>query len=105
MIDFLNVSFDSDDTGKDFTAMCVARNKDGKFNVLNMIIGKNAIRLYEMLTNQNKMNRWKYRTHYGERYRVCPVCNTEKKDDKATGWNFCQYCGADLRGDINADDN
>ena len=33
-----------------------------------------------------------------ERNRHCPFCHTEKKYDHSTGWNFCQYCGADLRG-------
>ena len=41
---------------------------------------------------------WQYVTHYGSRYRCCPFCHTEKQDDNSTGWNFCQYCGADMRG-------
>lgn len=38
--------------------------------------------------------KWEYTTHYSRRYRVCPICKAEKEDDHATGWNFCQYCGA-----------
>ena len=41
---------------------------------------------------------WQYVTHYGDRYRHCPFCHCEKKEDNSTGWNFCQYCGADMRG-------
>ena len=37
---------------------------------------------------------WTYTTHHSRRYRVCPLCGVEKEDDHATGWNFCQYCGA-----------
>lgn len=39
---------------------------------------------------------WKYRRHYGERYRMCPFCGSEKKDDLSAGWNFCPVCGAYL---------
>lgn len=46
----------------------------------------------------NVHGEWKYTTHYGERYRVCTNCNTERKDDLSTGWNFCPNCGADMRG-------
>lgn len=45
--------------------------------------------------------RWEYTTHYCRRYRVCSNCRCEKEDDRAAGWNFCQYCGADMRGDNN----
>ena len=38
--------------------------------------------------------KWEYITHHARRYRVCPICKTEKEDDHVTGWNFCQYCGA-----------
>ena len=42
--------------------------------------------------------KWEYTKHYGKRYRVCPFCKAEKEDDLSSGWNFCQYCGADMRG-------
>lgn len=40
---------------------------------------------------------WEYVTHHARRFRVCSVCKAEKEDDRATGWNFCQYCGSDNR--------
>ena len=40
---------------------------------------------------------WTYTTHHSRRYRVCPLCGVEKEDDHATGWNFCQYCGARMQ--------
>ena len=52
------------------------------------------------LENKPKKGEWKYTTHYGRRYRVCPFCTTEREDDHSTGWNFCCYCGADLRGEV-----
>ena len=47
---------------------------------------------------ERKKGKWQYVTHYGSRYRHCPFCHTEKKDDYSSGWNFCQYCGEDMRG-------
>ena len=41
---------------------------------------------------------WEYVTHYCRRYRVCSECHAEKEDDRASGWNFCFNCGADMRG-------
>lgn len=44
--------------------------------------------------------KWEYTTHYARRYRVCPLCKAEKEDDHATGWNFCQYCGARMSDQV-----
>lgn len=46
----------------------------------------------------SRKGKWEYTKHYGKRYRVCPFCKAEKEDDLSSGWNFCQYCGADMRG-------
>lgn len=43
---------------------------------------------------KEKTGHWDYVTHYCRRYRVCSECHVEKEDDRATGWNYCQYCGA-----------
>ena len=48
------------------------------------------------VTPQPKVGKWNYVTHYARRYRVCSECNAEKEDDRATGWNFCPNCGADM---------
>lgn len=45
--------------------------------------------------------KWEYTTQYCRCYRVCSNCGSKKEDDRAAGWNFCQYCGADMRGDNN----
>ena len=45
----------------------------------------------------SRKGKWEYTKHYGKRYRVCPFCKAEKEDDLSSGWNFCQYCGADMR--------
>lgn len=50
------------------------------------------------VTPQPKVGEWKYVTHYARRYRVCSECNAEKEDDRATGWNFCPHCGAQMNG-------
>ena len=47
----------------------------------------------------SRKGHWEYTKHYGKRYRVCPFCKAEKEDDLSSGWNFCQYCGADMRGE------
>lgn len=61
--------------------------------------------VYELITEnlpsvtlQTKVGEWKYVTHYARRYRVCSECNAEKEDDRATGWNFCPHCGAQMNG-------
>lgn len=46
----LIVSFDMDETGKDLSAMCVGKKDNNGFTVLNMLIGKRAERVYDMLT-------------------------------------------------------
>lgn len=46
---------------------------------------------------QRPHGEWEYVTHYARRFRVCSVCKAEKEDDRATGWNFCQFCGSDNR--------
>lgn len=47
---------------------------------------------------ERRKGKWQYVTHYGDRYRHCPFCHTERRDDNSTGWNFCSYCGEDMRG-------
>lgn len=55
------------------------------------------LRQLPLVQPKRKTGKWKYTTHYGERYRVCPFCNAERKDDNSTGWYFCPSCGADMR--------
>ena len=98
MVDFLNVSFDKDDTGKDFTGMCIARNKDGKFTVLNIVIGKDAERLYKILTNEVESGRWKYqakpRTSMISDMKVtCSVCGHIRSRYDGEILNYCPNCG------------
>ena len=57
--------------------------------------------IQELPSAEPKTGHWKYVNHHGERYRVCPFCNAERKDDKSTGWNFCPHCGADMIGEKN----
>ena len=68
-------------------------------NVDTMEVLEDKVRALPSVNPQRKRGKWKYVTHYGERYRVCSECGCEKEDDRATGWCFCQYCGADMRGD------
>ena len=42
---------------------------------------------------ERKKGKWEYTTHYGDRYRVCPFCKVERRDDLSTGWYFCPNCG------------
>lgn len=65
------------------------------FSVSNLL---DDIRKLPSVTPQPKMGKWKYVTHYGRRYRVCSECNCEKEDDRATGWNYCPYCGTRMNG-------
>ena len=51
----------------------------------------------EALKEERPHGEWAYTTHFGSRFRICSVCKAEKEDDHASGWNFCQYCGADMR--------
>lgn len=46
---------------------------------------------------EREKGEWKYSNHYGNRYRVCPFCKMERKDDLSTGWHFCPNCGSEMR--------
>lgn len=51
----------------------------------------------EAMKEQRPHGEWTYTTHYARRFRVCSVCKVEKEDDHASGWNYCQYCGASMK--------
>ena len=46
---------------------------------------------------ERKRGRWIQTRHFGHMYRMCSSCSAERKDDLSTGWNYCPYCGTDLR--------
>ena len=45
---------------------------------------------------ERKLMEWKYTTHYGKPYRVCPQCGAERLNDHSTGWNYCPCCGVGM---------
>ena len=51
----------------------------------------------EQPTIEPKKGRWIQTRHFGLMYRMCSSCSAERKDDLSTGWNYCPYCGADMR--------
>lgn len=48
----------------------------------------------EEMVDIRPKGKWEYTTHYGRRYRICPVCGMEREDDRSAGWYYCPNCGA-----------
>lgn len=58
MTDILNIAYD--ENGKDMPCMVVARNKDGKMEMVNGIVGEKATELYNLLIRGNRNDTERY---------------------------------------------
>ena len=102
MTDFLHITFDKDVTGKDLAGLCIARRKDGEYRVLDILVGRDAERLYNMLTKGIDKAKWRYKAQPLTSMRsdmtvTCSLCGYTKSRADGEILHFCPNCGADMR--------
>lgn len=58
MTDFLRIAYD--ENGKDLPCLVVARDEDGKMEMVNGIVGEKATELYNLLIRGNRNDTERY---------------------------------------------
>ena len=103
MDDFLCISFDFDEKNNE-KGLCVGRlNKDGSHTILKVLLDDKAGDLYQIITDQATDYEIKKKGNghwvkYPSGIISCSECGGILKDDREQHKNFCNRCGADMRG-------